>query len=106
MSKDHSKKEKAKDPTVLLKKSSKSLTKLIFELIKPYKKWLLVIFAAMLLETAMSLLGPWPLKIIIDNVAGHHPLPGWLRWIGDFESSKMALAAVAGIGLVLIALIG
>ncbi len=106
MSKDHSKKDKLKDPTVSLKKSSKSLTALIFELIGPYKKWLFVIFAAMLLETAMSLLGPWPLKIIIDNVVGHHPLPGWLHWIADFEHNKMALAGAAGLGLVLIALIG
>ena len=92
----------------MLKKSSKSLTTLVFELIKPYKKWLLVIFAAMLLETAMSLLGPWPLKIIIDNVVGHHPLPEWLHWIKDlpFETNKMALAGAAAIGLMLIALIG
>ncbi len=108
MAKDESKKNKVKDPTVALKKSSKSLTSLIFELIKPYKKWLFVIFAAMLLETAMSLLGPWPLKIIIDNVVGHHPLPEWLHWIKDlpFEDNKMALAGAAAVGLVLIALIG
>jgi subfamily B ATP-binding cassette protein MsbA len=106
MSKDHPKKDKIKDPTVTLKKSSKSLTSLIFELIRPYKKWLVVIFIAMLLETAMSLLGPWPLKIVIDNVVGHHPLPEWLKWIADFEHNKMALAAAAGVGLVLIALIG
>ncbi len=108
MSKDESKKNKVKDPTVVLKKPTKSLTSLVFELIKPYKKWLWVIFAAMLLETAMSLLGPWPLKIVIDNVVGHHALPGWLAWIKDlpFENNKMALAGAAAIGLVLIALIG
>ncbi len=102
------KKSKKDDATVILKKSSKSLSSLVWELIKPYKKWLFVIFAAMLLETAMSLLGPWPLKIIIDNVVGHHPLPEWLKWIKDlpFENSKMALAGAAAIGLVLIALIG
>src|SRR5215475_10126860 len=106
MSKDHSKKDKIKDPSVVLKKSTKSLTSLIFQLIGPYKKWLVVIFIAMLLETAMSLLGPWPLKIVIDNVVGHHPLPEWLKWIADFEHNKMALAGAAGIGLILIALIG
>jgi ABC-type multidrug transport system fused ATPase/permease subunit len=108
MSKDESKKNKIKDPSVLLKKPSKSLTSLIVELIRPYKKWLFVIFAAMLLETVMSLLGPWPLKIIIDNVVGHHPLPEWLHWIKDlpFEDNKMALAGAAAVGLVLIALIG
>jgi subfamily B ATP-binding cassette protein MsbA len=105
---DHSENPKKKDRRVLLKKPSKSLTSLVLELIRPYKKWLLVIFLAMLLETAMSLLGPWPLKIIIDNVVGHHPLPEWLRWIKDlpFETDKMAIAGAAAIGLVLIALIG
>jgi ABC-type multidrug transport system fused ATPase/permease subunit len=108
MSKNHSKKDITKNPTVWLKGPSKSLTSLIFELIKPYKKWLIVIFAAMLLETAMSLLGPWPLKIIIDNVVGHHPLPEWLHWIRNlpFEDNKMALAGAAAVGLILIALIG
>ena len=108
MSKENSKKNEIKDTAVILKKPSKSLASLVFELIKPYSKWLWVIFAAMLLETAMSLLGPWPLKIVIDNVVGHHPLPGWLAWIKDmpFENSKMALAGAAAIGLILIALFG
>jgi ABC-type multidrug transport system fused ATPase/permease subunit len=108
MAKEETKKHKIKDPTVLLKKPSKSLGSLILELIRPYRKWLFVIFAAMLLETIMSLLGPWPLKIIIDNVVGHHALPGWLGWIKDlpFEDNKMALAGAAAVGLVLIALIG
>jgi ABC-type multidrug transport system fused ATPase/permease subunit len=100
------KKVKKKDP--FARKSGRSLTSLILELIKPYKKWLIVIFAAMLLETAMSLLGPWPLKIIIDSVVGNHALPHWLEWIKDlpFETNKMAIAGAAAIGLILIALIG
>jgi subfamily B ATP-binding cassette protein MsbA len=108
MSKDESKKDKSKVSKVIFNKPSKNLTSLVFELIKPYSKWLIVIFAAMLLETAMSLLAPWPLKIIIDNVVGHHALPHWLEWIKNlpFETNKMALAGAAAIGLVLIALIG
>ena len=108
MSKDHTKKSNKKDAAIVFKKSSKSLSSLVFELIRPYKKWLVLIFAAMLLETAMSLLGPWPLKIIIDNVIGHHALPYWLSWINDLPlgKDKMAIAAAAAIGLVLIALIG
>ena len=37
-----------------------------------------IILLAMLVETAMSLAAPWPLKIIIDNVVGNHKLPHWL----------------------------
>jgi ABC-type multidrug transport system fused ATPase/permease subunit len=108
MSPDHLGKSKLKGHTILFKKSSKSLTSLVFELVKPYKKWLLVIFAAMLLETGMSLLGPWPLKIIIDNVVGNHHLPGWLQWINDlpFGKNKMAIATAAAFGLIIITLIG
>ncbi len=108
MSKEHTKKSNRTDTTIIFKKSSKSLSSLVFELIRPYKKWLVLIFAAMLLETAMSLLGPWPLKIIIDNVVGHHALPYWLSWINDLPigKDKMAIAAAAAFGLVLIALIG
>ena len=51
------------------------MSTLIRELIRPYRGTLLLILLAMLVETAMSLAGPWPLKIIIDNVIGSHPLP-------------------------------
>ena len=46
------------------------MLRLIRQLIRPYRGTLLIILLAMLIETAMSLAGPWPLKIIIDNVAG------------------------------------
>ena len=105
MSKEEPKQDQ-KIHRIFFKKSSKSLSSLVLQLIKPYKKWLFVIFAAMLLETAMSLLAPWPLKLIIDNVVGYHALPDWLTWIKDFETNKMGIAAAAAIGLVLIALIG
>ena len=33
---------------------------------------------AMLLQTTMTLLTPWPLKFVFDSVLGKHALPGWL----------------------------
>jgi ABC-type multidrug transport system fused ATPase/permease subunit len=67
----------------------------------------LVIVAAMLVETVMSLAAPWPLKAIIDNVAGSHPPPKWIDWLlpmlgGD---SKVHIAEAAGIVTVLIAVV-
>ena len=93
---------------LLVKHSPQSLTLLVMTLIKPYKKWLVLIFLAMLLETAMSLLAPWPLKIVIDNVVGHHALPHWLFWLRDASmgKNKMEIAALAAFGIMLIALIG
>src|SRR5262249_30351147 len=65
-------------------------------------------FAAMMVETAMSLAGPWPLKIVIDNVVGDHRLHGGLRWMKDLPlgHDRMALAAAAALTVVLIAALG
>ncbi|HEY5307326.1 MAG TPA: ABC transporter ATP-binding protein, partial [Casimicrobiaceae bacterium] len=85
-----------------------TMTRLVLELVRPYHKWLAIVFIAMLLETAMSMAAPWPLKVVIDNVLGTHPLPEWLHWLRDLPEghSKMGLAALAALGVVLIAVIG
>jgi ABC-type multidrug transport system fused ATPase/permease subunit len=87
---------------------SKSLAKLVWTMVSPYKKWLLIIFLAMLIETCMSLATPWPLKIIIDNVIGHHKLPGWLVWMDAVFPGENGIqfAAVAAISMIVMAAIG
>jgi len=64
---------------------------------------------AMLVQTAMSVAGPWPLKVILDNVVGSHKLAPWLddllRPILS-GGSKMQIAAAAAIAAVLIAMLG
>ena len=84
------------------------MTHLVFELVRPYRGWLIIVFVAMLIETAMSIAAPWPLKIIIDNVVGKHKLPEFLGWLRDvsYGEHTLALAGVAAGGAVLIALIG
>ncbi|MGA6987513.1 MAG: ABC transporter ATP-binding protein [Terriglobales bacterium] len=83
--------------------------RLIRSLVRPYRGTLLIILAAMLVQTAMSVAGPWPLKIILDNVVGSHKLAPWLD---DFlrpilsGGSKMQIAAAAAIAAVLIAVLG
>ena len=82
---------------------------LIRQLVRPYRGTLFIILIAMVVETVMSLAAPWPLKVIIDNVAGGHRLSLWLRdmlgaAIGN--ESKMHIALLAGIAAVLIAGIG
>jgi subfamily B ATP-binding cassette protein MsbA len=48
-------------------------------LVRPYKRTLVIILLAMLVETLMSLAAPWPLKIILDNVVGDHKMAPWLH---------------------------
>ena len=88
--------------------SSRELFVLIREVVRPYMKGLAIVLIAMLVETAMSLASPWPLKVVIDSVLGSHPLPEWLRGLKDISvgDSKAGLALLAGIGVVLIAVVG
>ncbi len=88
--------------------STRTLMKLVWSLVRPYKRWMLIIFLAMLAETLMSIATPWPLKILIDNVIGHHPLPGWLSWMNKVfpGENKIEFAAVASISVLVMAAIG
>jgi ABC-type multidrug transport system fused ATPase/permease subunit len=82
---------------------------LIRQVVRPYRGMLAVILLAMLFETAMSLAAPWPLKIIIDNVAGSHKLPLWLNDLlrsALGNESKMHIALLAATASVLIAVVG
>lgn len=75
---------------------------------RPYRKLVYIILAAMVVEALIGLASPWPLKIVIDNVVGHHPLPGMLQWMDVIfpEEKKIQLAAVAAISFVAITAIG
>jgi ABC-type multidrug transport system fused ATPase/permease subunit len=86
---------------------SREMFALIRELVRPYTGSLVIVLIAMLMETAMSLASPWPLKVVIDSVLGPHPLPEWLGGLKGISvgDSKVGLALLAGTGVVLIALI-
>jgi ABC-type multidrug transport system fused ATPase/permease subunit len=82
---------------------------LIWSLLKPYRGTLGIILVAMLLQMVAAVAGPWPLKIILDNVVGEHKLRPWLDdFLRPFLSggTKMEIAAAAAMALVVIALVG
>jgi ABC-type multidrug transport system fused ATPase/permease subunit len=95
-------------PTAKSKTRSASLSKLALQQIRPYKKWVFFILAAMLVEALMGIASPWPLKIIIDNVIGSHPLPAWLQWADTslIGKDKTSLALATALLLVVITIIG
>ena len=79
------------------------MLRLVRNLIRPYLGSLSVILAAMVVQTAMSLAAPWPLKVILDNVVGSHKLPSWISHLlmtlfkGDGKMSIAMGAALAGV---------
>jgi ABC-type multidrug transport system fused ATPase/permease subunit len=84
------------------------MLRFIGSLIRPYRPTLIIIFCGMLLETAMSLSAPWPLKIILDSVVGSHKLAPWLqRLLGPLleSGSKTHVALLAAGAFVLIAVV-
>jgi ABC-type multidrug transport system fused ATPase/permease subunit len=95
-------------PAAATKIPASGKMRLIRELLSPYHGWIVIILLAMVVETAMSLAAPWPLKVILDNVVGTHKAPEWLV---PFRGSllgghKMELAILAGIATVVIAALG
>ena len=79
---------------------------LIRHLVRPYRRSLAIVLTAMVVETLMSLAAPWPLKIVLDNVAGGKHLPRWMSGLlfGLFSGAgDKQIALLAGIGVIAIA---
>jgi len=74
-------------------------------LARPYWLWLTLVLAAMLVETAMSLASPWPLKIVLDSVLDRRPAPAALGWLLGGSADAMTLLNVTVAATVLIALL-
>ncbi|BBY29077.1 ABC transporter ATP-binding protein [Mycolicibacterium sediminis] len=82
--------------------------RLIRELIRPYAWPVAGIFAVLVVQIAMSLAAPWPLKIVLDSVVGDRPLPPWLKGLLQpmlGGEGRMHVAGLAAIMLVVIAVI-
>ena len=86
----------------------RTMSSLVLDLLRPYHGWLAIVLVAMLVEIAMSLAAPWPLKLILDDALGKHQLPEWLAWAHNYGIGRHALgvALFAGIATLLIAIFG
>ena len=85
------------------------MSRLVIDLLRPYRGWLAIVFAAMLVEIAASLAAPWPLQLVIDDALGAHHLPRWLEWAHEyagFGKHTLGVALFAGVATVAIATIG
>ena len=82
-----------------------SVTAFALQLVRPYWKWLLIVLAAMVIETATSLASPWPLKVILDSVFDSRPLPPVISALIGGRSDPLTLLNIAAGATVLIALL-
>ena len=70
--------------------------------LRPYRARVIAIVALSLLEIGLAALAPWPLKAVVDNVLGGHPLPAAvaapaLALSGGSAAGLLALIVVAGL---------
>ncbi|MET0541307.1 MAG: hypothetical protein ABWZ88_06085, partial [Variovorax sp.] len=85
----------------------KEMSRFVLGLIKPYRRWLVIVLAAMMVEILMSLAAPWPLKLVLDDALGNHHLPAWLEWAHQLGIGRhtLGVALFAGIATLAIAVI-
>jgi len=80
---------------------------LIRELLRPYRGSLAIILAAMVVQSAMTLAAPWPLKIILDNVVVGRRLDSWMARLLQpllVHGHRVHLAMLAALAVVCIAI--
>src|SRR5207344_3236006 len=79
----------------------------IIDLVRPHWKALTIALVAVLGETLTDILGPWPIKIVVDNVLQSKKLPPMLDGVvtglfghNAYAIVNFAVAAVAAVAVV------
>jgi ATP-binding cassette subfamily B protein/subfamily B ATP-binding cassette protein MsbA len=68
--------------------------------LRPYRLRVAAIAFLSIVEIALAALAPWPLKLVVDNILGDHPLP--VRFAAFLESAG-ATSAAALLAIVVVA---
>jgi ABC-type multidrug transport system fused ATPase/permease subunit len=94
-------------PLTVSAKETPAVPPLLRELLRPRRRVIAIILAVMLVQMAMTLAAPWPLKLILDNVVASRRPPHWITWLLPIlgGTSKVHIAEAAGIITVLIAVV-
>ena len=78
----------------------------ILPYLRPYWKSAVLSVAIIILAGLVSLLAPWPIKVIVDNVLDQQPLPPLLAALfGGFAENRVLLmiaVVIAGLGITLL----
>jgi ATP-binding cassette subfamily B protein len=69
----------------------------VLKYLRPYWKYTALSVLITALSTLVGLLGPWPMKILIDSVLGDQPSPlaGWLGSLADSRITMLWIVVIA-----------
>src|SRR5690349_13816883 len=74
---------------------------------RPYRGRMVLLVAIAVTEIVLVALGPWPMKIVVDNVFGSYPMPAPLSPImtvlGGSKANLLLAVVVGGLLLSLLA---
>ncbi len=73
---------------------------------RPHWRTITLLSATMLIDIGLDLARPWPLKLVLDNVLGHHPTPTALTSILPGSATPRGLLIWAVAATVVIFLLG
>lgn len=85
--------------SVVRRQSDLALYRRLLREARPFWPHIAGLFVLGLLATPLTLVGPLPLKIVVDSVVGAQDLPAWLAWClpdGTPRSDWRVVAVVAG----------
>jgi ATP-binding cassette subfamily B protein len=66
----------------------------LLRFVRPYSLHIAGVMTLNLLATPIALLGPLPLKIVVDSAIGGRPLPGWMASLMPFSTDGSTGAAL------------
>nr|MDQ6872809.1 ABC transporter ATP-binding protein [Gemmatimonadota bacterium] len=86
--------------------ATRQLMRLVLPLLKPFRLPLVAATVAMLGDSALTVLRPWPLKIVIDRVLSHHPtrVPFIGHWVNAQHAPPMTILYMACAATLLVAI--
>ena len=89
------------------RKGGKEWIRHFLPLLRPFRKQLFLAVSAMVLDAAISVFRPWPLKVVIDGVLSHKPsrVPLLRAWLDTAPLSRTELLYGACAATLLIAII-
>jgi ATP-binding cassette, subfamily B, bacterial len=74
------------------------LARRVLPYLRPYRGLATIAIVLTVLSAALSLLHPWPLAFVIDNVVNHRTPPGWIAALaGTGTNGRILFAAVASV---------
>src|ERR1700722_3397123 len=90
------------DHLLLVERPDRPLT--LFRLLKPYSGLLLFAFVAAIGEGIADLLGPWPLKLVFDDILKPKENGGWMNRLlhsmaGDDKLMILKIAAISALAI-------